>query len=317
LQGSDSCGGNINLRRSVAVQLPLLLAVLTILNPAERGAAAVSQTPVRSSASQEQTQRRAPGTTVITGRVREMFAARLFSLRPDDDGREVLVLAPRPLSPAMIGARLRVAGSLRRVGEAQLRSTPGWGGIDPATRERLVRGPVFVATAVLGAIENESPAPDAPLPGRRDAPPGPPDIERTVDTGPPGPLAMRASMIVAYPDGFAGRAIRVLDGRVVGVLEPRAFLIEPATEYLKPMGERDRIVVLIENGELAVDPALLVGSTVAVEGTARTLLGARISREIPWPSRLSDEVIDRLEVRTAILATSVQTPDGIELTHRR
>lgn len=300
----------------MAVQLPLLLAVLTILNPAERGVAAASQTPVRSSASQEQTRRPSPGTTVITGRVREIFGTRLFSL-DQEDGREVLVLAPRPLSPAMIGARLKIAGTVRRVGEAQLKSTPGWAGIDPATRKRLARGPIFVATAVLGAIESESPKPDAPLPSRRDAPPAAQEIERTADTGPPHPLAMRASTIVAYPDGFAGRPIRVLDARVVGVLEPRAFLIEPATEYLKPMGERDRIVILIENGELAVDPALLVGATIAVEGTARTLLGARVSREIPWPSRLSDEVIDRLEVRTAILATSVQTPDGIELTRRR
>jgi hypothetical protein len=53
-----------------------------------------------------------------------------------------------------------------------------------------------------------------------------------------------------------------------------------------------------------------------VEGIARTLLGMQVTGEVPWPARLDRETVERLEIRAAILATSVHTADGIELTDR-
>jgi hypothetical protein len=53
-----------------------------------------------------------------------------------------------------------------------------------------------------------------------------------------------------------------------------------------------------------------------VTGVARTLLGVQVTAEVPWPPELTPEVVKRLEIRAAILATSVQTAEGIELTDR-
>jgi hypothetical protein len=123
-------------------------------------------------------------------------------------------------------------------------------------------------------------------------------------------------MVAAIVDEIAGRDVRVVDARVVGVLEPNAFLIEPATTYEKAMGERDRMLVLLNSGALRVPDALLVGSTVVVTGAVRTLLGVQVARDAPWPAQLEPETMKRWEVRGAILATSVLSPDGVELTDR-
>jgi hypothetical protein len=123
-------------------------------------------------------------------------------------------------------------------------------------------------------------------------------------------------MLVTDLEGLAGQQVRVLSARVVGVLEPGAFLIEPATRYLKPMGERDRVLVLIRDGTLRISEELLVGSVVHVVGELRTLLGMRAAGDIPWPTGLAPETVERLEVRAALLATSVQTAEGTELTDR-
>lgn len=133
----------------------------------------------------------------------------------------------------------------------------------------------------------------------------------------PRPLTIRAGMLAALVDELAGRHVRILNGSVVGVLEPHAFLIEPATTYLKPKGFRDRLLVLIGSGELRVSDELLVGATVTVTGIARTLLGVQVTRDVPWPAELRPENVERWEVRGAVVADSVQTPDGAELTQRR
>jgi hypothetical protein len=130
------------------------------------------------------------------------------------------------------------------------------------------------------------------------------------------PFAMRAGTLATILDEVAGRDVRVLDARVVGVLEPHAFLIEQATTYDMAMGHRDRMVVLMSSGALRVPAELLVGSTVVVTGAARTLLGMQVTRDAPWPAQLEPATMKRWEVRGAILATSVQTSDGVELTDR-
>jgi hypothetical protein len=128
---------------------------------------------------------------------------------------------------------------------------------------------------------------------------------------------MRAGTLAAAVDELAGFELRLLDARVVGVLEPHAFLIEPATRYQKAMGNRDRLLVLIDGAALRVDADSLVGSTITIEGVARTLIGMRMTREAAWPAQLSDRNIERWEVRAVVLATSVQTADGVELTDRQ
>ena len=60
----------------------------------------------------------------------------------------------------------------------------------------------------------------------------------------------------------------------------------------------------------------LLANRDVILGVARTLLGLRVSPEIPWPSTLDRDRIERLEVRAGVLATSVQTAEGTELTQR-
>jgi hypothetical protein len=127
---------------------------------------------------------------------------------------------------------------------------------------------------------------------------------------------VRPSALAHLLDELAGRTLRVRNARVVGVLDPRTFLIESSTPSPMMLGTRDRIVVFVEGGALRVEPAALVTSSVVVVGVLRTLLGLQVTGEVSWPQALSPEAVQRLEVRAAVLATSVQTADGVELTDR-
>jgi hypothetical protein len=267
-----------------------------------------AQQPASSSASKSRLE-----PMVVRGRVTEIHSPRLFSIRDAEAERDLVVLAPRALSPAVVGATVRVEGAMRRVGAAELARTAG-ARLNEPTRDRLMARPVLVATSVLAALQGEVSADDAPAAAEEPAPPASP--RRAMHETSPSPLTIRASTLVAHLDGFAGQQVRVVNARVVGLLEPRAFLVEPATEYLKSIGMRDRIVVLIEDGALRVSADLLVGSTVTLEGVARTLLGMRVTGEVPWPDRLTHEEIEHLEVRAAVLARSVRTAEGTELTDR-
>jgi hypothetical protein len=125
---------------------------------------------------------------------------------------------------------------------------------------------------------------------------------------------VRPSGLASFLEHLAGRTVRVRSARVVGVFNPRAFLIESATSLPAPLGMRDRILVLVDgDAALRVAPAALVGSEVVVLGVARTLLGMQMTAEVPWPRELTQEAVKRLEVRGAVLARSIQTAEGVEL----
>ena len=93
------------------------------------------------------------------------------------------------------------------------------------------------------------------------------------------------------------------------------FLVETQVS-LRPIIERDRVLVFIESGMLRVDPAVLVASTVTVSGVARTLLGMQANHDVPWPPVLTRDEVKRLEIKAAVLARSVRTPEGIDLVVR-
>lgn len=125
---------------------------------------------------------------------------------------------------------------------------------------------------------------------------------------------VRPSALAHLVDEMAGQSVRVSHARVVGVLNPQAFLIESATSFPAMLGTRDRILVLVDgDGALRVSPEMIVGTNVIVTGVARTLVGMQVTREVTWPAQLTREVVGRLEIRAAVLATSVQTAEGVEL----
>ena len=127
-------------------------------------------------------------------------------------------------------------------------------------------------------------------------------------------VTIRPATLADTIDELAGYSVRVPYARVVGVLNPRAVVIDTANPLRPPLGNRDRVLVLVEGRALAVSSTLVVGSTVTIIGVARTLLGLQVGREVPWPSELRPDVVKRLELKAAILAHSVQTADGVELT---
>ena len=131
------------------------------------------------------------------------------------------------------------------------------------------------------------------------------------------PIRVRPGMLAAQIGELAGHTVTVPYARVVGVFNPRAFLIDTSTRLPPVTGNRSRVLVLVERGALNVPTTVLVASTVTVAGVARTLLGMQVSREVEWPTELTPQAIERLEVRAAVLARSVRTAEGVELTTTR
>jgi hypothetical protein len=246
---------------------------------------------------------------VARGRVTQVHAPRLFTIEDTHaDGRDVLVMTPRALSTPLVKTTVEVRGEVRRFAEAELKDTPGWSEIDERTREQLVGRSVLVAASVIATMDDDFSRP----------------AEHAAPAPPPAPVSDHAAAVTLRPatlgqniNELAGRRVRIVNARVVGVLEPQAFLIEPATRYDLALGERDRILVLIDSASLKVPASLIVASTVTILGVARTLLGLQVGAEVPWPSKLSPDLIESLDVRAAVLARSVQTPEGIELTDRQ
>ena len=249
--------------------------------------------------------------TLIRATVRRVLAPHMFTLdyQPGENG-ELIVLAPNAEATPVPGATILVGGLLRMVGEAELKATPGWNEIDLSTRDSMAGRPILVAIS-LRTAEGRQLMPSAAAASR---------AARQVQQDPP-PGARAPFQTRIHPGAFAelidelgGRQVELPRARVLVVINPQAFLIESASTLAAVVSNLDRVLVLVEKGAIRVDPALLVGSNVIVRGRARTLLGLQVTNEVPWPEILTREVTDRFEIRAAVLATSVQTSDGIELT---
>jgi len=136
-----------------------------------------------------------------------------------------------------------------------------------------------------------------------------PEAQRKTDF----PITVRPATLADAIDQLAGADVRVPNARVVGVFNPRVFVVDTEMRLNSP-GYRDRVLVFIESGALRVSSSTIVGATVRISGVARTLLSMQVTREVPWPSELNPDTVKRLEIRAAVLASSVHTPEGVELT---
>lgn len=124
---------------------------------------------------------------------------------------------------------------------------------------------------------------------------------------------VRPAALAKLIEQLGGRYITMPHARVIGVVNPRVFLVESATLLPAARGNLDRVLVMIDGGQLSAAPSLLVDATVKIGGVARTLVGLQVTREVPWPPELTPELVKRLEIRAAVLATSVETADGVDL----
>jgi len=118
-------------------------------------------------------------------------------------------------------------------------------------------------------------------------------------------------------DELGGRSVTLQKARVLVVVNPQVLLIETASALPPLPRHLDRVLVMIDKGTLNVPASDIEDRSVKVLGVARTLLGIQTTREVPWPPELTREVVKRYEIRAAVLANSVQTADGVELTSRR
>jgi hypothetical protein len=131
------------------------------------------------------------------------------------------------------------------------------------------------------------------------------------------PLSVRPEMLAYHIDSIGGQSVQVPYARVVGVFAPSVFLVDSQRELPPISGNRARILVFTAGTTLRVAPVQIVGATVTITGVARTLLGMQVSAEGAWPATLTPDAVTHLEIKAAILAKSVQTADGVELTARQ
>jgi hypothetical protein len=139
-------------------------------------------------------------------------------------------------------------------------------------------------------------------------------LQRPVEPADPMNTVIHPAALAKMIDEIGGRRVLVTKAKVIAILNPRAFLIESAAALAPFAGSLDRVLVLIDDGMLRVEAADLIDSNVRVFGIARTLLGLQTTAEVPWPPELTREALKRYEIRAAVLARSVQTSDGVELT---
>lgn len=130
-------------------------------------------------------------------------------------------------------------------------------------------------------------------------------------------VTLRPSALAALIGQVAGRRVTVPGARIVWVIDTRAMLVESDTRLDAAPGHRNRVLVLLATGTLALPRPPLSVSPVTIDGVARTLLGIQADTAAGWPEALTRDLVDRLEVRAAILASSVRTAEGVELTASR
>ena len=129
------------------------------------------------------------------------------------------------------------------------------------------------------------------------------------------PVTVQASALARLVGEMAGYPVSVPRVRILWVVDTHALVVEPDSIFDPTWRDRDRVLVLVERGRsLSIPRPPIAIAPVTVVGVARTLLGIQAGHDVPWPVSLTRHELDRLDVRAAILASSVQTSDGVELT---
>jgi len=251
---------------------------------------------------------------IAGGRVEHIYGPQLFTIARDGGApdRTLLVFAPTATVSPLPGSGLTARGTLRTCDDTELEAVDGCDQLDERVRGDYLSRSVLVARLLITATGRQ-------LTGRVARPPNAAAIpslqEQRFEIHNDFPITVRPGALASLVDSLAGGSVRLPYARVVGVFDPRVFLIETQTSLL-PLIARNRVLVFIESGALRVDPAVLVASTVTVSGVARTLLGMQANHDVPWPAALTRDAVKRLEVKAAVLARSVRTPEGIDLVVR-
>ena len=114
---------------------------------------------------------------------------------------------------------------------------------------------------------------------------------------------------------LAGYPVAVQRARLLWIVDAHAVVIESDSPLHPEWRDHGRVLVLTtRERSLAIPRPPIAIAPITVVGVARTLLGVQAGYDVPWPEPLTRRVVDRLDIRAAILASSVRTADGVELT---
>ena len=127
------------------------------------------------------------------------------------------------------------------------------------------------------------------------------------DVSEPIAVRVRPDTLARFLHDFAGLRVRVVSGVVHGIASPRVFRLknEPSTRYSH---RPDEVAVVVDTGDVVVRE----GAAVVVTGVARTLLGAEMNSDRPFPS-LTEAERNAVATLPVVMASSVRTPDGVQL----
>jgi hypothetical protein len=129
------------------------------------------------------------------------------------------------------------------------------------------------------------------------------------------PIGMHPFALAQSVGELAGYPVNVQRARILWVIDQHAMVIESDSSFGPTWRDRGRVLVLVgRERSLAIPRPPVAIAPVTIVGVARTLLGVQAAHDVPWPEQLTRREIERLDIRAALLASSVQTPDGVELT---
>jgi hypothetical protein len=129
------------------------------------------------------------------------------------------------------------------------------------------------------------------------------------------PITVRPSALAQVVSELAGSPVNVQRARILWVVDSHAVVIESDSVFDPTWRDHGRVLVLLERSRsLAIPRSPVAIAPVNIVGIARTLLGIQAAQDVPWPQALTRREIERLGIRAAILASSVRTSDGVELT---
>lgn len=139
-------------------------------------------------------------------------------------------------------------------------------------------------------------------------------VERRFAPGAP-PMSLHPFALAQSRGEFAGYPVKLLHARILRVIDAHAMVIESDPAFGPTRLDRGRVLVVVERNRLLAIPSQPVAiAPITVVGIARTLLGIQAGHDVPWPSALRKRDVHRLDIRAAVLATSVRAPEGVELT---
>src|SRR5262245_45529274 len=129
------------------------------------------------------------------------------------------------------------------------------------------------------------------------------------------PITVRPSALAQMVGAIAGTPVQVPFARILWVIDAHSIVIESDSLFDPTWRDRSRVLVVLERSRfLAIPNPPVAIAPVDVTGIARTLLGIQASKDMLWPLALRRREIERMDIKAAILASSIRTSDGVELT---